>query len=130
MKGFIKEFKAFIATGSMVELAVAVILGAAVKEVITAFTNGIVMQIVAAIVDKPNFDALVITVGDTPLFYGAVLTTMINLVLVGLVLFLLIKAYNHMKTRMAEEPPAVDAPVVVSELSVLLEIRDSLKSRG
>ena len=43
MKGFIKEFKEFIATGNMVELAVAFILGLAVKEVITVFTNGVVM---------------------------------------------------------------------------------------
>lgn len=130
MKGFIKEFKSFIATGNMLELAVAVILGAAVKEVITAFTDGVVMQIVAAIVGKPNFSELVFTLGDSPIQYGLVLTTLINLVLVGLVLFLIVKAYNHMKQRMATEVPEPDAPVVISELSVLLEIRDSLKSQG
>ena len=130
MKGFIKEFKEFIATGNMVELAVAFILGLAVKEVITVFTNGVVMQLIAAVVGKPNFDALTITLDETPIYYGAVLTTVINLVLVGLVLFLMVKAYNHMKQRMVSETPAPDAPVIVNELSVLLEIRDSLKSRG
>ena len=129
MKGFIKEFKVFISTGNMIELAVAVILGAAVKEVITAFTNGVVMQLIAAIVGKPDFNSLVITLGDSPLYYGTVLTAMINLVLVGLALFLLIKAYNHLKQRMATEVPDPDAPVVISELSVRLEIRDALKSQ-
>ena len=64
MRGFLKEFKEFIATGNMVELAVAVILGAAVGAVIKAFTDGIIMQIVAAIFGKPNFDDVTITLRE------------------------------------------------------------------
>lgn len=129
MKGFIKEFKVFISTGNMIELAVAVILGAAVKGVIDSFTKDVVMQLVAAIGGKPDFGALHFTLNKSIISYGTVLTQIINLVVVGLVLFLMIKAYNHLKQRMATEVPEPDAPGVISELSVLLEIRDALKSQ-
>jgi large conductance mechanosensitive channel len=123
MKGFIKEFKDFIATGNMVELAVAVILGAALKGVIDAFTNNVVMQIVAAIVGKPNFDEVGFELGDSFIGIGTVITQLINLVIVGLVLFMLIKAYNKMRK------PADAAPAGPTEVELLTEIRDSLRTR-
>ncbi len=124
MKNFAKEFKEFIATGNMIELAVAVILGMAVKAVIDSFTNGVMMQIVAAIFGKPNFDLLALDLNDTPIYYGHVITTIISLIMVGLVLFFLIKAYNKMKKD------EVAAPSGPSEVDLLIEIRDSLKARG
>src|SRR3954452_12343703 len=98
-KGFIAEFREFIASGNMIELAVAVILGGAVAVVIRAFTDGIMMQIVAAVFGKPNFDDVTITlrhdVGTDPatgesidakLFIGTFINALITLVLTGLVL--------------------------------------------
>lgn len=124
MKKFVKEFRDFIATGNMIELAVAVILGAAVKAVIDSFTNGVMMQIVAAIFGKPNFDALSFDISDTPIYYGQVITTLISLVMVGLVLFFIIKAYNRMRK------PAEAAPAGPTEVELLTEIRDALRARG
>lgn len=129
MKKFVKEFRDFIATGNMVEIAVAFILGAAVKAVIDAFTNGIMMQLVAAIVGKPDFSELTFTLGDSPIYYGALLTQAINLVLVGFALFLMVKAYNSMR-RKPEAAPDAPAAEVVTELSLLIEIRDALKAKG
>jgi len=138
MRSFLKEFKEFIATGNMIELAVAVILGAAVSAVIKAFTDGIVMQVVAAIFGKPNFDDVTITlrhnVGkdaegkavDATLKIGTFINTLISLVLTGLVLFLLIKGYNRMKRKAAEEPATDPGP---SEIELLTEIRDALRQR-
>jgi large conductance mechanosensitive channel len=133
----IKEFKEFIAGGNMLELAVAVILGAAIKAVIDAFTNGVVMNIIAAIVGKPTFDDVRIKISDktqtladgtvtdgTYLEIGKVITTFITLVLTGLVLFMMIKAYNKMKK------PAEAAPAGPSEVDLLTEIRDSLRTRS
>src|SRR5262249_9425659 len=104
-KGFLREFQEFVASGNMIELAVGVILAAAVGVVIKAFTEGIVMQIVAAIIGKPNFDDITITlrhnVGKDPatgasidatLRIGTVINAAITLVLTGLVLFMMIKA--------------------------------------
>jgi len=138
MRSFLKEFKEFIATGNMIELAVAVILGAAVSAVIKAFTDGIVMQVVAAIFGKPNFDDVTITlrhnVGkdaegkavDATLKIGTFINTLISLALTGLVLFLLIKGYNRMKRKAAETPATDPGP---SEIELLTEIRDALRQR-
>ena len=66
MKNLVKEFKQFISTGNMLELAVAVMLGAAVKTVIDAFVNGIMLQLVAAIVGKADFSAVVVRIALPP----------------------------------------------------------------
>lgn len=138
MKNFVKEFKDFIATGNMIELAVAVILGAAVSTVIKAFTDGIMMQIVAAIFGKPDFSDVTITlrhnVGkdadgksvDSVLQIGTFINTLISLVLTGLVLFLIVKGYNKMKARRAAEV-AEEAPAGPTEIELLTEIRDALR---
>jgi large conductance mechanosensitive channel len=129
----IKEFKEFIAGGNMIELAIAVILGAAIGKVITAFTDNVLMQIVAAIVGKPSFDSIGPRIGDkvqedgtigTFIGIGSVITAIISLIMVGLVLFFILKAYNKMK---AAQPAAPAGP---SEVDLLTEIRDSLKARN
>lgn len=132
MKKFFKEFREFIATGNMLELAVAVILGGAVKQVIDFFTKDVVMQIVAAFGSAENFDSLHFSIGDTKVIYGTTVTALINLVIVGFVLFLMIKAYNTMKHRLNPPEPAAegDTTAIVTELSLLKEIRDALKERG
>jgi large conductance mechanosensitive channel len=138
-KGFIREFRDFIATGNMIELAVAVILGTAVGAVIKAFTDGIMMQIVAAIFGKPDFSDVTITlrknVGrdadgnktvDATLQIGTFINTLISLILTGLVLFIIVKSYNRLKERRrAEEAVGIAAP---TEIELLTEIRDALRA--
>jgi large conductance mechanosensitive channel len=119
----IKEFKDFIAGGNMLELAVAVILGAAIGAVIDAFTTNVMMQIIAAIVGEPSFDQLSFDLNDTPIGYGSVITAFIRLVMVGLVLFFMVKAYNKIKK------PAEAGPAGPTEVELLTEIRDSLRTR-
>ena len=136
MRSFLKEFKDFIATGNMIELAVAVILAGAVGRVITAFTDGVMMNLIAAIFGKPNFDEVRIKISNkdqtlkdgtvtsgTYLEVGTVITSLIALILTGLVLFIIIKAYNHMRKPI--EPVVAGA----TEVELLTEIRDALRSR-
>lgn len=138
MKSLAKEFKDFISGGNMIELAVAVILAGAIGRVITAFTDGVMMNLVAAIFGKPTFDDVRIKLNDkvtydvdgktiltdgTYLEIGKVITAFIALVLTGLVLFVIIKAYNKTKKKVEE------APAGPSEIDLLTEIRDSLKAR-
>jgi large conductance mechanosensitive channel len=146
MKSFVKEFKDFIVTGNMIELAVGVILAAAVGSVIKVFTEDIVMNLVAAIFGKPNFNDLFrVKVGDTPktgpdgkpvigpdgqpvdgtyLEFGKLLTAIITLLITGLVLFFIIKAYNKMRRNQPDEPTGP------TEIDLLTEIRDTLRSQG
>ena len=129
MKKFLKEFKDFIATGNLVEIAVAFILAIAIKDVIDAFMNSIVNPLIGAIVGKPNLDNfLTITVRKgkpdaAVISVGAVLTKVISLVIVGLVLFLVLKAYNKMRK------PAEAAPAGPTEVELLAQIRDELRAR-
>jgi large conductance mechanosensitive channel len=144
-KGLIQEFREFIASGNMIELAVAVILAGAVGVVIKTFTDGIMMQIVAAIFGKPNFDDVTITLRhnvetgadgqpvDAKLQIGTFINALISLVLTGLVLFAIVKAYNRLKRRqaVAEAVEEVMAePAGPTEIELLTEIRDALKARS
>jgi large conductance mechanosensitive channel len=130
MKSFLKEFKDFIATGDLVEIAVAFILALAIKAVIDAFMNSIVNPLIGAIVGKPNLDNfLTITVrrgepDQAVISIGAVLTQLISLVLVGLVLFFIMKAYKKLRR------PAEDGASGPTEVELLIEIRDALRSRS
>ena len=139
MRTFVKEFKEFISAGNLVELAVAFILGLAIKAVIDAFINRVVNPLVGAIVGEPNLDnTLTFTLregddsvdpvtgavvsGDAVVSIGSVLTQVLNLLLVGLVLFLMIKAYNKMRAK----PDTAAGP---SDNELLTEIRDLLRAR-
>ncbi len=134
VKNFLKEFKDFIATGNMIEIAVAFILGAAVKQVIDSFIANVANPIVGAIFGKPNLDdVLRFTLrsgneadptDDTVLAVGPVLTQFISLVLVGFVLFLVVKAYNKMRK------PKPATPAETREIDVLVEIRELLRARS
>ena len=124
MKHFVKEFKEFIATGDMIQLAVAVILGAALGALIKAFVDGIMMQIVAAVIGKPDFESLTVGIGKAELQIGLVINAAITFVATGFVLFLIIKAYNRFKkTEEAEETGP-------TELELLTQIRDALVGSG
>jgi large conductance mechanosensitive channel len=114
----------------MVDLAVGIILGLAIKAVIDAFMTGVVNPLIGAIVGKPNLDNFLTftvrkgTKNQSTISFGVVLTQLISLILVGLVLFLFVKAYNRMRR------PKEVAPAGPSELDILTEIRDELRARG
>lgn len=122
------DFKKFLMRGNVLDLAVAVIIGAAFGAVVKAFTDGIVMQIVAAIVGEPSFDDVVIDIGDAALQIGTFFTALLNFVIIGAVLFAIIKSYENLQARRAsgevEEEPAPDP-----QIELLTEIRDALRSR-
>lgn len=96
----IREFKEFVLKGNLLELAVAFVLGLAFAAVINAFVAAIVLPFIAAIVGEPNFNALTFRVGEGVIRYGAFLTALVNFLLIALVLFLVIRAYNRLR------PPA------------------------
>lgn len=119
MKNLAKEFKDFIAGGNLIDTAIAFILALYIKEVVDSFINGIVLNVLAAIVGKPDFDAIGFDLGDSRIYIGTFITAVVNLVIVGAVLFVVVKGYNKIRKQ--------DDGEVVTELSLLTEIRDSLK---
>lgn len=117
-----REFRDFIVKGNALDLAIGVILGVAFGAVVTALTEGVLMALVAALVGKPDFNALAFDVNGTPIFYGRVLTALINLVLIGLVLFFVVKAINRMRA------PTPAKPAVETDHDLLAQIRDELRA--
>ncbi len=131
----LKEFKNFIMTGNVIEFAVAVIMAGAVGSVVNGFVNDIVMPIVGQFTGGVDFAELkiiltaavpangdVAAVAENAIRYGAWINTLVNLVIVGLVMFIIIKAYGKMK-----KPAPAPAPSGPSDNDLLKEIRDLLK---
>jgi len=117
----LKEFKAFIMRGNLLDLAVALILALAFAAVVTSFTNDIIGGIIGAIFGKPDFGSVTIQIGDGVIYIGSFINAVVNFVIVAFVLFLIVKAYNKMQKPKDEAGP--------SEIELLTEIRDSLRNR-
>lgn len=132
-----KEFKKFIMTGNVIDLAVAVILAGAIGLVVSGFVSDIMMPIVGHFAGGMDFadlkvvltEAVVLADGtiekpENAVRYGAWINALINLVIVGFVLFMIVKAYNKTKKPKEEAPAAPKGP---SQEELLAEIRDLLK---
>ncbi len=131
----LKEFKNFIMTGNVIDFAVAVILAGAVGLVVNGFVADIIMPIVGHFAGGMDFANLKVVlteasgvegaegyVAENAIRWGAWVNTIVNLLIVGFVMFLIVKAYNKSKT-----PPAPAAPAGPSAEELLTEIRDSLR---
>ena len=130
----LKEFRDFIMTGNVIDFAVAVIMAGAVGLVVNGFVNDIVMPVVGHFAGGMDFASLKVVLSEavtdaegnvtTPenaIRWGSWVNTIVNLLIVGFVMFLIVKAYNKTK-KPAEEP----APAGPSEVDLLTEIRDAL----
>lgn len=138
MKKFISDFRAFIAKGNVMDMAVAVIIGAAFGKIVTSLVNDIIMPLIGLLTGGRSVADLkyVITPADeaagveeAAIKYGAFIQNIVDFLIVALVIFLVLKAFLRMKKKFEkpEEPKEEEAPAE-SELDVLKEIRDSLKA--
>jgi large conductance mechanosensitive channel len=102
----LKEFREFILRGNLVDLAVAVVIGAAFGTVIAALVKDIITPVIAAIGGKPDFSALTFTVNKSKFLYGDFNNAVISFVIVaGAVFFFVIKPVNVLMKRFKSEPP-------------------------
>ena len=83
----LKGFRDFILRGNVMDLAVAVIIGAAFTSIVTALTNNIINPLLGAIIGKPNFDYLVVMVHGGEVKYGTFLTALVNFLLIAFVVY-------------------------------------------
>jgi large conductance mechanosensitive channel len=120
----LKEFKAFIMRGNVVDLAVAVIIGAAFSAII----GSLVADIITPLILKPALEAAQVSkleeLSWNGVLYGKFLSTVINFLIVAFCIFLMIKAMNKFSKP---EAPAPEAPKGPSQEELLAEIRDLLK---
>jgi large conductance mechanosensitive channel len=124
----LKEYKEFILKGNVIDLAVAVVLGAAFGAVVTGLTESFLMPIVSVITGKGGVEKLTYTIGATVFPYGKFLQAVINFLLVAFVLFLVIKTMNRLKRKKEQVAPA--PPEYTLSEKLLMEIRDSVKKQG
>ena len=129
MKSIINEFKDFINRGNVIDLAVAVVIGAAFGAVITSFTNDIFGGVLGAIGGQPSVGDLSFTVGQGEIRWGAFLDAIINFLIVALALFLVIKGINAAQNLAKRNATEEEAAEEQTELELLREIRDALVRR-
>jgi len=139
----LKEFRDFIAKGNVLDLAVAVIIGAAFAKIVTSLTDDIIMPIVGKIFGGIDFSSHFLLMGDVPAGYngsltdyaalkkagapvlgwGEFVTQLVSFLILAFIIFLMIKAANK---AMRKAPDAAAGP---TEVELLAEIRDELKRR-
>lgn len=120
MKSFIREFKEFALTGSVFDMAVGIILGAATSALVTSLVDNIISPIIGMLFGEPDFSA--ITLG--PILVGSFLNSVISFFIIALVIFLMIKSINSFR-KPTEEASAEPS----NEELLLTEIRDLLKKQ-
>jgi large conductance mechanosensitive channel len=91
----LRDFRDFALKGNLVELAVAFVLGVAFAAVVTSLVNDVIMQVVAAIIGKPDFSRLTLSIGDADIRYGSFLTALVTFLIIAWVLFLIVKAVQR-----------------------------------
>ena len=124
--GFVKEFKEFAIKGNVVDLAVAVVIGAAFAKIVTSLVDDIITPALLTPALKAahltNLNELVIP--GTAIKYGNFLSAVLDFVVIAFILFLIIKVINSTKKKEAATPPAIS-----STDQLLMQIRDELKNR-
>ncbi|HYC67266.1 large-conductance mechanosensitive channel protein MscL [Brevundimonas sp.] len=136
--GLLTEFKEFAARGSVVDLAVGVIIGASFGKIVTSLVDQVIMPPIGLLLGRVDFSKLewVLTPEDPAteavekiaIQYGAFINTLIQFVIVAFVVFLLVKAINRLRREQAADPQAAPAAPTPTE-ALLTEIRDELKRR-
>lgn len=124
--GFLSEFKAFIARGNVMDMAVGVIIGGAFSSITTSLINDIVMPILGIFTDSISFSELSVKVGPAVITYGNFIQAVLNFLIMAFVVFCLVKALNSLHRKKEEAPPP-PPPGPSAEEQLLTEIRDLLK---
>jgi large conductance mechanosensitive channel len=139
----LSEFRAFIAKGNVIDLAVGVIIGAAFGAIVKSLTDEIIMPLIGAIVGNIDFsDRYIVLSGEVApgtslaaareaganvLGFGAFASVVINFVILAFVIFLLVRYVNKVTAKLARQQEEAAPPAGPTEVELLTEIRDALK---
>lgn len=126
----LQEFKKFIARGSVLDLAVGVIVGGAFTNIVTSLVNNIFTPLIGIILGGLDFSSLSISIGDEQIMYGAFIESVFDFLLIALCIFLIVKFINRISSDLHKNKKDSIKEVKKSEDILLLEeIRDLLKSK-
>jgi large conductance mechanosensitive channel len=119
-----REFREFAIKGNIVDLAVAVMIGAAFGKIISSLVGNILMPIVGIFIKK-KFESLTKTIDGVPIQYGLFIQALVDFIIVAFILFLVVKGVNKIKRK---REVIVEAKPTLTE-TLLMEIRDELKEK-
>ena len=122
MKDMVAEFKAFISKGDIVMIAAAFVMALYFKAIIDQIVAGVIQPIIAAIVGESSLADFGFDIGDARISIGLVIQAIIDFIIVALVLFFIVKAYNRWRREEEAAGP--------SEVELLTDIRDELRARN
>ena len=121
----IREFREFAIKGNIVDLAVAVIVGAAFGKIVSSLVEDIVMPLIGS-VGRVDFKSLMWQVGEAKIMYGKFVQTCVDFMIIALAIFVMVKVINELRRRYEDKPPAATPP---RQEQLLEEIRDLLKKK-
>ena len=130
-KGFFGEFKAFIARGNVMDMAVGVIIGGAFSAITTSLINDIIMPLLGILTGSVSFAELSMEIGGAVVTYGNFVQAILNFLVMAFVVFCLVKTMNSLHKKEEEpapEPAPEPEPEPSAEEKLLAEIRDLLKA--
>ncbi len=122
MKNLLKEFKEFVSKGNVLDLAIAVVMGAAFSAIVTSLVNDIIMPLFGIIFGK-SFSSLAWEINGSYIKYGAFIQAIVDFLIIALCIFLFVKVINRFKKKEEKKEEAKKSDEVV----LLEEIRDLLK---
>lgn len=121
----IEEFKAFAIKGNVMDLAVAVVIGAAFGKIVSSFVANIIMPIVGILTGGLDYSSLDFSVGDAVVSYGVFIQSIIDFLIIAFSIFIVVRQISNFKKK--EE--VKEEPMPSKEEVLLTEIRDELRKR-
>jgi large conductance mechanosensitive channel len=114
-----KEFKEFVMRGNVLDLAIAVIIGAAFGKIIASLVNDILMPVIGLIIGGVDFSGLSFTVGEAVINWGAFVQTIIDFLIIAFVIFIIVKIANKMrKAPLPADPTTKECPYCFSVIPI------------
>ncbi|XKH50168.1 large conductance mechanosensitive channel protein MscL [Chryseomicrobium palamuruense] len=122
------DFKAFAFKGNVLELAIAVVIGAAFGKIVSSLVENIITPLIGLIMGGVDFSGLAISVGDANVTYGVFIQSIIDFVIVAFAIFMFVRLLGRFKRK--EEVKPEEGPTIDSKEELLIEIRDLLKHQN
>lgn len=122
------DFKAFAFKGNVLELAIAVVIGAAFGKIVSSLVENIITPLIGLIMGGVDFSALAISVGDATVTYGVFIQSIIDFLIVAFAIFMFVRLLGRFKRK--EEVKPEEGPTIDSKEELLIEIRDLLKQQN
>ncbi|MGE0228625.1 MAG: large conductance mechanosensitive channel protein MscL [Dehalococcoidia bacterium] len=131
MGGMVSGFRDFILRGNVIDLAVAVVIGAAFGAVVTSLVENLINPLIAAIGGQPDLgDVATFTINSANFSVGAVLSAAINFVIVAAAVYFIIVMPVNRLMQMRQRKEVAEVAATPEDIALLQEIRDLLKARG